>query len=202
MAQIWLIIWCWLLWYFIASCVSKILKIMCRFVPALFTFSRRITLKIFAWATTLKMNKIARSMFKIVVTNKYIVTTKFSNLQYSGSSSELVKGLWLCLWELWHSVIHGVLITECHNSHQHSQSPLTTSEYSDDDCRLKYLVVTIYLLVTTILKNTLKWNRKTVGQSKKMVSFGSFFFSFVNFVIAYIKKSESYNNWLVNWIDI
>ena len=35
----------------------------------------------------------------------------------------LVKGLWLCLWELWHSVINTTqLITECHNSHKHSQS--------------------------------------------------------------------------------
>ena len=31
----------------------------------------------------------------------------------------LVKGLWLCLWELWHSDITLVLITECHNSHKH-----------------------------------------------------------------------------------
>ena len=37
----------------------------------------------------------------------------------------LVKGLWLCLWELWHFVIN-MLLTECHNSHNHSQSPLTS----------------------------------------------------------------------------
>ena len=39
--------------------------------------------------------------------------------------SNIVRGLWLCLWELWHSVINTtqqvVLITECHNSHKHSQ---------------------------------------------------------------------------------
>ena len=43
----------------------------------------------------------------------------------------VVKGLWLCLWELWHSVINTaqycvVLIMECHNFHKHSQSPLTS----------------------------------------------------------------------------
>ena len=37
-----------------------------------------------------------------------------------------VKGLWLCLWELWHSAIN-MLITECQNSHTHSQSPLTNT---------------------------------------------------------------------------
>ena len=36
----------------------------------------------------------------------------------------IVKGLWLGLWEMWHSIIM-VLIKEYHNSHKHSQSPLT-----------------------------------------------------------------------------
>ena len=50
----------------------------------------------------------------------------------------LVKGLSLCLWELWHSVINTthttvcsewcvLLITKCHNSHKHSQSLLTST---------------------------------------------------------------------------
>ena len=48
------------------------------------------------------------------------------------SSVTVVKELWLCLWELWRSVINTmhvacvVLIMECHNSHKHSQSLLNT----------------------------------------------------------------------------
>ena len=52
---------------------------------------------------------------------------------YIDIGGTVVKRLWLCLWELWHSVINTtqhylhcvVLITECHNSHKHSQSSLT-----------------------------------------------------------------------------
>ena len=47
----------------------------------------------------------------------------------------LVKRLWLCLWELWHSVINPtqhifcvVLTIKSHNSHTHSWSHLTTSD--------------------------------------------------------------------------
>ena len=39
----------------------------------------------------------------------------------------LVKGNWLCLWELWHYVV--ALTTECHNSHKHSQNSVTTQTY-------------------------------------------------------------------------
>ena len=58
---------------------------------------------------------------------------------------ELVSGHWLCLWELWHSIINTtqhvsqrkhdtftevvVLVMECYNSQKHSQSPLTKQEY-------------------------------------------------------------------------
>ena len=46
----------------------------------------------------------------------------------------LVKGIWLCLWELWHSDINKrcvVLIMQCYNSYKHSQS-IDLSSYRKD----------------------------------------------------------------------
>ena len=60
----------------------------------------------------------------------------------------LVKGLWLCLWKLWHSVINTtqhmhcvMLIMEWRNSHKHSQSPLTSLHLNHS----QFLRLLIYL---------------------------------------------------------
>ena len=45
---------------------------------------------------------------------------------FSFIGNALVKGLWLCLWELCHSVR-----TECHNSHKHSQSSFTSNAHEN-----------------------------------------------------------------------
>ena len=56
-----------------------------------------------------------------------MLTRQIGNVTINESCGPIVKGLWLCLWELWHSL---VLITECHNSHKHSQSLLTKYIYN------------------------------------------------------------------------
>ena len=62
------------------------------------------------------------SMFlaKMFLKSSYVVFTRVHCIERFPS-----QGLWLCLWELWHSVIN--TIHKCHNSHKHSQSPLTSA---------------------------------------------------------------------------
>ena len=72
---------------------------------------------------------------------------------------DVVKELWLCLWEIWHSVINMccvVLITECHNSHKHSQSHLTDPDAVLCNFACSTLILSPFLLFQPALTETLE----------------------------------------------
>ena len=93
------------------TCVANVRPILSRFVCK--HEHERLTEAFYIYVLTVS-NKT-----DIYMTFHYICSKNTTKYYYT-----LVKGLQLCLWEL-STPCCLVLITECHNSHNHSQSLLT-----------------------------------------------------------------------------
>ena len=101
-------------------------------------------------------NILEKAVDFFMVKHNFISCNNFANLDSFAKFSISVRsiifwGLWLCLWELWHSML---LIRECNNSHKQSRSPLTISAH------VRWLIHNSLMILGKVLRQNIRLYKK------------------------------------------